>query len=138
MAVLSYALRGMPLIYSGQEAGLKHRLSFFGKDEINWDAPQAAEHFEFYQVLNEIKANPALATDSKITFLTDYMNDNLIVIDRGDNAEYRFIITTNEAYPTMKDAGLDPKSGYNVVFADKYDDETGNLGKWGFVVLKKR
>ncbi len=30
-AVLSYSLRGMPLIYSGQEIGLDHRLSFFEK-----------------------------------------------------------------------------------------------------------
>lgn len=32
--VLSYLTPGMPLIYSGQEYGLKHRLKFFEKDEI--------------------------------------------------------------------------------------------------------
>ena len=26
----------MPLIYNGQEAGLRHRLAFFEKDEIRW------------------------------------------------------------------------------------------------------
>ncbi len=35
-AVLTATLPGMPLVYSGQEAGLARRLSFFEKDEIAW------------------------------------------------------------------------------------------------------
>jgi glycosidase len=35
-AALTYFLPGMPLIYSGQEAGLDKRLKFFDKDEIDW------------------------------------------------------------------------------------------------------
>jgi cyclomaltodextrinase len=35
-AVLSATLPGMPLIYSGQEAGLSIRLDFFEKDQIPW------------------------------------------------------------------------------------------------------
>lgn len=137
MAVLSYALRGMPLIYSGQEVGLKHRLSFFGKDEIDWSSPQAAEHFEFYKILNEIKANPSLAVDSKITFNTDFSTERLLTIDRGDNAEYRFILDLGGDGVILREADLDPTDGYKVVFADEYEDESTVLGKWGFVVLKK-
>ncbi len=117
MAVLSYALRGMPLIYSGQEAGLQHRLSFFGKDEIDWDAPQASEHFEFYKVLNEIKANPALAVDSKIVFNAALTSKKLLTIERGDNAEYRFIMDLGGADATLTAAGNNAIDGYNVVFA---------------------
>ncbi len=36
MAVLTAILEGMPLIYSGQEAGLDRRLEFFEKDLIEW------------------------------------------------------------------------------------------------------
>lgn len=36
-AVLTFTMPGMPMLYSGQEAGLDHRLKFFEKDEINWD-----------------------------------------------------------------------------------------------------
>lgn len=36
-AVLSFTLPGMPMIYSGQEAGLDKRLKFFEKDTITWD-----------------------------------------------------------------------------------------------------
>lgn len=35
-AVLAATLNGMPLIYSGQEAGLDKRLQFFEKDQIIW------------------------------------------------------------------------------------------------------
>ena len=58
MAVLTYGIPGMPLIYSGQEAGLDHRLLFFEKDEIIWK-----EHpFNIlYTSLNKLKKdNPAL------------------------------------------------------------------------------
>jgi cyclomaltodextrinase len=34
--VLTSLMRGMPLVYSGEEAGLDKRLLFFDKDEITW------------------------------------------------------------------------------------------------------
>lgn len=58
MAVLTFTMPGMPLIYSGQEAGLNKRLQFFEKDEIVWDdlGMQA-----FYKKLTELKhIHPAL------------------------------------------------------------------------------
>lgn len=59
LAVLTFTLPGMPLIYNGQEAGLSRRLAFFEKDLIDWrDAPQAA----FYRRLIALKhRHPALA-----------------------------------------------------------------------------
>lgn len=59
MALLTFTLPGMPLIYSGQETGLDHRLEFFEKDAIEWDprSPWAA----FYANLIRFrKSNPAL------------------------------------------------------------------------------
>ncbi|WP_308634852.1 alpha-amylase family glycosyl hydrolase [Paenibacillus silvisoli] len=58
MAALSFTMPGMPLIYSGQEAGLNKRLQFFEKDEIAWtDSEMAA----FYRDLAALKHdNPAL------------------------------------------------------------------------------
>jgi len=52
MAVLSYLLPGMPLIYNGQEAGFNRRLLFFEKDSIDWiDHP----FNELYRSLNRLK-----------------------------------------------------------------------------------
>ena len=53
-AVLNYLLPGMPLIYSGQETGMKKRLRFFDKDTIGWDGYSLAP---FYTALNRIKHN---------------------------------------------------------------------------------
>lgn len=58
-AVLTYTLPGMPLIYSGQEAGLNHRLEFFEKDEIRWADDRKLT--AFYTQLDKLKhENPAL------------------------------------------------------------------------------
>lgn len=58
-AVLTYTVPGMPLIYSGQEVGLNHRLQFFEKDEIKWADDRKLT--AFYTLLDKLKhENPAL------------------------------------------------------------------------------
>ena len=64
MAVFTYIIPGMPLIYTGQEYANNHRLEFFEKDciERNEDAHQ----FAMYQRLNKLrKENPALWSEEK-------------------------------------------------------------------------
>lgn len=57
-AAFTYVIEGMPLIYSGQEVGLKRRLKFFEKDTISWgDHPFNA----LYARLGKLKKdNPVL------------------------------------------------------------------------------
>ncbi|MFO7616633.1 MAG: alpha-amylase family glycosyl hydrolase [Bacteroidales bacterium] len=58
MTVLTYVIPGMPLIYSGQEAGSSKRLEFFEKDEIEWNNHPFRD---LYNDLNQLKKqNPAL------------------------------------------------------------------------------
>ena len=60
MAVLAATLPGMPLVYSGQEAGLDHRLKFFDKDQIDW---RGYRREAFYTRLLALKhQHPALAS----------------------------------------------------------------------------
>ncbi|MBK8489684.1 MAG: DUF5110 domain-containing protein [Saprospirales bacterium] len=57
-ATLSFTVPGIPLIYSGQEAGNKKRLEFFEKDPIDWSDLSLVD---FYTKLTQLKAeNPAL------------------------------------------------------------------------------
>jgi glycosidase len=59
LAVLTFTLPGMPLIYNGQESGLTKRLAFFEKDPIDW---KQYELTGFYQQLTALKhKHPALA-----------------------------------------------------------------------------
>lgn len=66
LAVISFTVPGMPLIYSGQEIGIDRRLQFFEKDPIVWpekDAWGTTEWEIFYQKLVALKTeNPALWT----------------------------------------------------------------------------
>lgn len=54
----SCVIPGMPLVYSGQEAGLDKRLKFFDKDTIEWE--QSKYRFLYTRLLNEKKINRAL------------------------------------------------------------------------------
>lgn len=59
LAVLTFTLPGMPLIYNGQESRLTRRLAFFEKDPIDWKTYELAG---FYQRLIALKhRHPALA-----------------------------------------------------------------------------
>lgn len=56
-AVLTYTIPGMPLIYTGQEAGLNKRLEFFKRDPVEWKE----HHFaELYKKLNLLRKNNSL------------------------------------------------------------------------------
>ncbi len=58
LTVFSYVLPGMPLIYSGQEYGLDHRLKFFEKDSI---PKTKGKTYKLLELLGKLKNhNPAL------------------------------------------------------------------------------
>ena len=83
-AALSFALPGMPLIYTGQEAGLDRRLAFFEKDSINWSKDISMT--TFYAKLIDLKQeNPALwngAAGGKIQFLQTSEPQKLLAFKR--------------------------------------------------------
>ena len=74
-AVLTYMLPGMPLIYSGQEAGLNRRLQFFEKDSINWT--DRGGFTGLYTSLNALKkTNKALLSPERGGKMTEIVNDS--------------------------------------------------------------
>lgn len=77
-AVLTYLIPDMPLIYSGQEAGLNKRLSFFEKDPIDW---KEDKFFQIYKSLNELKNNELLHCGIKggeIEFIKNNNQQNIL------------------------------------------------------------
>lgn len=99
-AVLTATVPGMPLIYSGQEAGLNKRLAFFEKDTINWENLALAD---FYKTLLNLKTeNKALWNGNKggklqrintakdeavFAFLRESAGDQVLVVLNLSNAE---------------------------------------------------
>jgi glycosidase len=86
-AVFSFTIPGIPLIYSGQEAGLGKRLLFFEKDTIDWSN---CEKQTFYEKLVDLKAeNEALWNDGAggdFTILeTDSENAFAFLREKGKN-----------------------------------------------------
>jgi len=73
-AAFCYVVPGMPLIYTGQEYALDHRLEFFEKDSfIRHHVPQ----FAMYQDLNALrKANPVLYSPEMGAPMERIMTDN--------------------------------------------------------------
>lgn len=57
-SVLTFTVPGMPMLYSGQEASLNHRLKFFEKDEISWKDLSMQKFYHRLILLH--KNNPAL------------------------------------------------------------------------------
>ncbi|MDE1914809.1 MAG: alpha-glucosidase C-terminal domain-containing protein [Sphingomonadales bacterium] len=80
MSVLAATLPGMPLIYSGQEAGLDKRLAFFDKDSIPWKKDHRAA---LYTMLLRLKhQHPALMSAME--------PGNLDLIDTGNPKVFAF------------------------------------------------
>jgi glycosidase len=82
LAVLTFTLPGMPLIYNGQESRLTRRLEFFEKDPIAW---KTYELRTFYAKLLALKhTHPALAAGQYGGALTllDVGNDRLFAFRR--------------------------------------------------------
>ncbi|SFW30264.1 alpha-amylase family glycosyl hydrolase [Cellulophaga fucicola] len=90
---LTYAMPGMPLIYSGQEYDMEHRLRFFEKDTI----PKAkGEYFTLLEKLGELKnTNPALnggKDAAKYTRISTSNNETTLAFKRDKDGETVYFI----------------------------------------------
>ena len=101
-AVLTYTLNGMPMIYTGQEVGLKKRLSFFEKDMV----PSWAENSttQFYKKLNQLKhTHPALQAGQGGTFkkYNTSANKELLIYSR-ERAGQEIVVMLNLSNKDIK------------------------------------
>ncbi len=88
---LTYLVPGMPLIYSGQEYGLNHRLKFFEKDEIPYTK---GKEWELLVKLGKLK------------------NENIALNGGKNKASYTRIATNNENVLAFTRS----KNGQSVIF----------------------
>ncbi len=96
MAVLTYMIPGMPLIYNGQEYDLDKRLRFFEKDTIPMD--QKGEFYTLYEALGELKnTHPALHGGKQAAachFLPTDQDEALMALVR-ENGGQRLVFLAN-------------------------------------------
>jgi len=94
-AILTYTIPGMPLIYSGQEAGNDKVLRFFEKDTIDWSH---IDYQDFYTTLYKLKKdNKALLNGTEggeMININEGQNENIFAFTRETNGN-RIIVILN-------------------------------------------
>jgi len=144
-AVLTYTIPGMPLIYSGQEAGLNHRLKFFAKDTIDWGR---ADFSPFYKTLNALKhSNEALwnapyggtfeqiknTEPAKVlSFIREKGSSRVVVIANLSSEKVTFSLKGSKADDDYKDIFA------NADFTLNSSNLNLTLQPWGYWVLEKK
>ena len=101
MSALTFTLPGLPLIYSGQEAGLDRALLFFEKDQIDWSNLNEQKVFKQLTLLKA--SNMALLHGNQAgSFdLLDNSNTNCITFYR-ENKEDRLLFIGNLSHETQE------------------------------------
>ncbi len=141
--VLTCTVNGMPLIYSGQEAGLNRSLSFFEKDQIEWKEHPFAQ---LYTTLFALKHdNQALWNGEYGGVMERIVNSTpaeVISFAREKNG-MRVITIINfsgkSVRSTLKSQYF--RGTYNDVFGNQRRELKGDdiveLPAWGYLVLAK-
>jgi len=141
--VLCTMVNGMPLVYSGQEAGLDRSLKFFDKDDIVWkDHPNAALYTQLFALKHKNHAlwNGAFGgtmvriyndkMDKIISFSREKDNDKVIPILNFSNEEVTVKLNSKYEKGTYKDLF----SGQEYLLKG---DDILTLQPWGYLVLVK-
>ena len=143
MAVLSYTIPGMGMIYNGQEAGLNKRLAFFEKDTISWDE---MPYNNLYSTLNKLKKdNPALWNGKyggAIIRLGNESNQSVFAFYRkADNNTVISVLNLTDKPQSLEFENSNINGDYNDVFGEEKFRIEGkteiNLNPWGYLVLVK-
>jgi glycosidase len=142
-AVLAATIPGMPLIYSGQEAGLNKRLQFFEKDPIEW---REHEFAAMYSILFHLKKqHPALWNGERGGELVrvSTSNDQVVCAFIREKAADKIFVVLNlsdeERNVTFTDAAF--AGEYTEVFSNEkvsFTPESSlNLKPWKYKVFVK-
>ncbi|HFX17903.1 MAG TPA: alpha-amlyase [Flavobacteriales bacterium] len=137
--VMTFMIKGMPLIYSGQEYGLKHRLKFFEKDLID---RTNGKDFELYTKLGHLKnTHPALNSGKKPADYTRIPVDNPDVLAFSRQKGNNKLIFVGNFSDKSQVINLPEKGSYTDYFNQKnYNlaDDNINIPAWGYIVLIKK
>ena len=137
MTAFSYMVKGMPLIYSGQEYDLNHRLKFFEKDSI---PKEKGIMWPLLEKLGKLKnENKALNGGKNAASLTIIKTNNskILKLNRGkDGAKITFVGNFSDEEQTetnlLYGKYLDYLTGEKLEFKE---DEVVTLQPWEFKIV---
>jgi cyclomaltodextrinase / maltogenic alpha-amylase / neopullulanase len=139
MAVLTFCVPGMPLIYSGQEAPVQKRLDFFEKDPINWNGYAKGS---FYSKLCALKSGqPALwngVYGGSMQRLGSSDDTRIYAISRGENEViglFNFSATPVEFTLTDGTPAGQFKEYFTGTSLSGASSTSFSLNPWGYQIL---
>lgn len=138
-AALTATIPGMPLIYSGQEAGLNKRLRFFEKDTIEW---KENELRAFYTILlNQKKHNKSLyngINGGDLKFIDTSSPENVLAFEREKDGDKILAIfnLSNKAIDFTATFNSDKMTDlFGNEGVEKISQPTVTLAPWEFIIL---
>ena len=136
MTALSYMVPGMPLIYSGQEYDLSHRLKFFEKDSI---PKTKRETWILLEKLGTLKNTNIALNGGKNSASYNVLktnNENVLVFKRSKNGNVVTFVGnfshTEQSINMPEGKSLDFMANKEVVFKE---DEMLTLKPWEYKIL---
>jgi glycosidase len=144
LAVLIFTLPGMPLLYSGMEAGNTRRLSFFDKDCIEWQPDKIAV---LYTKLAHLRirnhAMWSLQPKSDFQLLTTDRDDKIFCFKRESSADKVLVALNLSAEPVnFRFTGSGYQGKYmdilNEILVIIGDTPCFTLEPWGYKVWEKQ
>ncbi len=141
--VFSNVINGMPLVYSGQEAGLDRSLKFFDKDEIEWNAfPYAALFTKLFELKHK---NHALWNGdfggAMVRIYSDKMDKIISFSREKDNDKIISILNFSNEVVTVKLNFKYEKGTYKELFSGQVYTLKGidslTLQPWDYLILVK-
>ncbi|TAJ13129.1 alpha-amylase [Marinilabiliaceae bacterium JC017] len=140
-AALTFTVPGLPLIYTGQEAGLNKRLEFFEKDQVDWTDLSLTPLYQHLATLKE--DNKALwngTAGGDIEFMTTNAPENALCFQREKDGN-EVIAIFNLSNKSVSLSGADKLKG---TYKDYFTHRTvtfplrGELMQpWEFVICLK-
>jgi len=142
-AVLAMTMKGIPLVYNGQEAGLDKRLEFFIKDPIQWNKTSPME--KFYKTLIHLKTkNPSLEATASFNRVPTTDDASIYAYTRGKAEKGQILVIANlKAHDMEFEIGTDViKGDWTDVFTGKKIHLSGSeelkLNMWNYLVLERK
>ncbi|AUP80721.1 alpha-amylase family glycosyl hydrolase [Flavivirga eckloniae] len=136
MTVFSYIIPGMPLIYSGQEYGLNHRLKFFEKDSIS---KTKGRQWEVLKKLGTLKnTHEALNGGKQSASYLIFETDNKYVlkyIRSKAGKKITFIANFSSKPQTFKMTSAGKFLDYMTREEVQFNNKNVTLDPWGYKVL---
>jgi glycosidase len=134
-AAFNFFVPGIPLIYNGQELGLKDEISLFDRDVIDW-SDKNTDIYRFYRRLIEVRYGNISVFNSKLKVISNVRAENVVVFIRADSKDNLLIIlnfgdemaTISTDLPGLADKTIttDLMSGDRIDVNNKYLDVKAN------------